>query len=55
MQVTHPTLGAITLPGSPLRFFAASGDGVVETTRVNHNPPPLLDEHAAAIREWLDS
>jgi len=55
MQVTHPTLGAITLPGSPLRFFAASGDGVVETTRVNHSPPPLLDEHAAAIREWLDS
>jgi crotonobetainyl-CoA:carnitine CoA-transferase CaiB-like acyl-CoA transferase len=54
LEVAHPTLGTITLPGSPLRFFAASEHGVVETTRVEHAPPPLLDEHAAAIREWLD-
>jgi crotonobetainyl-CoA:carnitine CoA-transferase CaiB-like acyl-CoA transferase len=54
LEVAHPALGAITLPGSPLRFFAASEDGVVETTRAEHAPPPLLDEHAAAIREWLD-
>jgi crotonobetainyl-CoA:carnitine CoA-transferase CaiB-like acyl-CoA transferase len=54
LKVAHPTLGAITLPGSPLRFFAASEDGIVETTRVEHAAPPLLDEHAAAIREWLD-
>ena len=54
IDVTHPTLGPITLPGSPLRFFADGGDGVVETTRDEHDPPPLLDEHASAIREWLD-
>jgi hypothetical protein len=30
--VNAPDAGPITLPGSPLRFFAASGDGVVETT-----------------------
>jgi crotonobetainyl-CoA:carnitine CoA-transferase CaiB-like acyl-CoA transferase len=54
LEVAHPTLGRITLPGSPLRFFAASEEGVVETSRIEHVPPPLLDEHASAVREWLD-
>ena len=54
LEVAHPTLGPITLPGSPLRFFAASENGVVETSRIEHVPPPLLDEHASAVREWLD-
>ena len=54
LEVAHPTLGRITLPGSPLRFFAASEEGVVETSPIDHAPPPLLDEHASAVREWLD-
>ena len=41
-------------PLTSLRFFAASEDGVVETSRIEHAPPPLLDEHASAVREWLD-
>lgn len=50
VDVDHPLLGSVTLPGSPLRFFAASGD---EVTRRDHGAPPLLDEHGAAIRDWL--
>lgn len=53
IRVEHPTLGPITLPGSPLRFFADTGAGVAETTRSEHAPPPLLDEDGTAIRSWL--
>ncbi|GAA1981130.1 CoA transferase [Terrabacter lapilli] len=48
--VEHPTLGHLTLPGPPLRFFA--GDGT-EVTRRDHEAPPTLDEDGAAIRAWL--
>ncbi|MGL5858430.1 MAG: CaiB/BaiF CoA transferase family protein [Angustibacter sp.] len=50
VDVRHPTLGEITLPGPPLRFFDAGG---VETTRADHRPPPLLDGDGPAIRRWL--
>jgi crotonobetainyl-CoA:carnitine CoA-transferase CaiB-like acyl-CoA transferase len=50
LDVTHPTLGDLTLPGPPLRFFAPDGD---EVTRADHRPPPLLDEHGKAVRAWL--
>jgi crotonobetainyl-CoA:carnitine CoA-transferase CaiB-like acyl-CoA transferase len=46
LDVDHPTLGDITLPGSPLRF-----DGV--TPRTSHLAPPLLGEHQQAIEDWL--
>ncbi|QBR93729.1 CaiB/BaiF CoA transferase family protein [Nocardioides euryhalodurans] len=49
--VDHSTLGPVTLPGPPLRFFGAGGD---EVTRRDHGAPPVLDEHGRAIREWLD-
>jgi crotonobetainyl-CoA:carnitine CoA-transferase CaiB-like acyl-CoA transferase len=49
--VEHSTLGPLVLPGPPLRFFSADGD---EVTRRDHLPPPLLDEHADAVRTWLD-
>src|SRR5699024_5993901 len=48
VSVDHPVLGDIDLPGPPLRFFDASGDGEVETTRSRHEAPPLLAELAAA-------
>ena len=51
VDVEHPSLGALTLPGPPLRFFDASGS---ETTRRDHAAPPLLDQHGAAVRSWLE-
>jgi len=50
VDVQHPTLGPVTLPGPPLRFFDTAGR---ETTRRDHESPPLLDEDATAIRQWL--
>jgi crotonobetainyl-CoA:carnitine CoA-transferase CaiB-like acyl-CoA transferase len=51
VDVDHPVLGKVSLPGPPLRFFA-SGD-TAETTVTEHDAPPLLDEDGPAIREWL--
>jgi crotonobetainyl-CoA:carnitine CoA-transferase CaiB-like acyl-CoA transferase len=50
VDVDHPTLGGVTLPGPPLRFFDAEGG---EVTRRDHAAPPLLDQHATDIRAWL--
>ena len=52
VDVEHPTLGQVTLPGPPLRFFGAEGD---EVTRRDHLAPPTLDQHGGSIREWLES
>ncbi len=43
VEVDHATLGTVTLPGPPLRFF--DGDGT-ETTPREHTAPPLLDADA---------
>lgn len=51
VDVEHSTLGTVSLPGPPLRFFA--GDGT-EVTRRDHAAPPVLDEHGAALRAWLE-
>jgi crotonobetainyl-CoA:carnitine CoA-transferase CaiB-like acyl-CoA transferase len=51
VDVDHPVLGKVSLPGPPLRFFAP-GD-TAETTVTEHDAPPLLDEDGPAIREWL--
>ena len=51
VDVEHPLLGKVSLPGPPLRFFAP-GD-TAETTVTAHDAPPLLDEDAQSIREWL--
>lgn len=51
VDVEHATLGRITLPGPPLRFFAADG---TETTPRDHTPPPLLDQHGTDVRAWLE-
>jgi crotonobetainyl-CoA:carnitine CoA-transferase CaiB-like acyl-CoA transferase len=50
VDVEHPVLGTVTLPGPPLRFFDASGS---EVTRTAHTAPPTLDEHGEAVRSWL--
>ena len=49
IDVEHPALGTITLPGPPLRFGEASFAG----GREENAAPPLLDQHGAAIRRWL--
>ena len=49
VEVEHSTLGALTLPGPPLRFFA----GEDETTPREHAAPPTLNQHGDTIRAWL--
>jgi crotonobetainyl-CoA:carnitine CoA-transferase CaiB-like acyl-CoA transferase len=53
VDVEHRTLGPLTLPGPPLRFFAAGPDGETETTRRDHGAPPPLGADGDAIRAWL--
>jgi crotonobetainyl-CoA:carnitine CoA-transferase CaiB-like acyl-CoA transferase len=50
IDVEHETLGSLTLPGPPLRFFLAEG---AEVTRTDHAAPPVLDADGAAVRSWL--
>jgi crotonobetainyl-CoA:carnitine CoA-transferase CaiB-like acyl-CoA transferase len=50
IDVDHPTLGRISLPGPPLRF----GDNAFAGGRATHLPPPELGEHTEAILAWLD-
>ena len=48
VEVDHPAYGPLTLAGSPIRFEDNPYSGGVP----EHRPPPLLDEHGAAIRAW---
>jgi len=50
VEVEHPTLGTIALPGSALRYDeqAYAGD------RACNSAPPLLGEHNDAVCAWLD-
>ncbi|MDJ0334393.1 CoA transferase [Salinibacterium sp. G-O1] len=50
VDVEHSTLGALQLPGPPLRFFSADGQ---EQTRTAHSAPPTLGQHNDSVREWL--
>ncbi len=51
LDIEHPTLGKLQLPGPPLRFFDHDG---AEVSRSDHAAPPLLDQHSDEIRAWLD-
>ncbi|AMO59860.1 L-carnitine dehydratase/bile acid-inducible protein F [Mycolicibacterium phlei] len=46
IDVDHATLGRITLPGPPLRFFDTSGE---ERTRRTHTAPPVLGADNALL------
>jgi len=50
VDVEHPLLGTIEIPGPPLRFDENAYAGGRET----HVHPPLLGEHNASVRAWLD-
>lgn len=51
VDVDHATLGSVTLPGPPLRFFDGAG---AETTRTSHSAPPVLDADRESVLAWLD-
>ena len=53
VDVEHATLGRLSLPGPPLRFFTPGPDGETETTRRDHTAPPTLGADGDAIRAWL--
>lgn len=44
-ETEYPDVGTLQLPGVPITFDDEDGTA--------HEPPPRLDEHAAAIRKWL--
>ncbi|MEV6285874.1 CoA transferase [Kribbella sp. NPDC051770] len=50
VDVEHPELGKIQLPGPPLRF----DDNPYAGARESNLPPPRLGEHNDAVRAWLD-
>jgi crotonobetainyl-CoA:carnitine CoA-transferase CaiB-like acyl-CoA transferase len=45
VETEHPTLGPLRLPGPALRYDGGQ--------RTEHDPPPTLGEHTAAILAWL--
>ncbi|NGN95566.1 CoA transferase [Nocardioides sp. KC13] len=49
IDVDHATLGHLTLPGPPLRFFAEGA----EVTPTGHAAPPTLDQHGSQLRTWV--
>ncbi|GAB3932038.1 CoA transferase [Kribbella albertanoniae] len=49
IDVDHPTLGNIQLPGPPLRFDDQPYAGARETNLA----PPRLGEHDESVRKWL--
>ena len=50
LDVEHPVLGAIELPGPPIRF----DDNAFAGGREVHGAPPVLGQHDESIRKWLD-
>jgi crotonobetainyl-CoA:carnitine CoA-transferase CaiB-like acyl-CoA transferase len=47
VEVDHPSLGPIELPGPALRFDGAPSR--------RHTAPPLLGQHTDSVLEWLAS
>jgi formyl-CoA transferase len=51
VQVEHPTVGPIQLPGPAVRMEDTQGTSVL---RADHVAPPTLGQHDREIREWLE-
>jgi crotonobetainyl-CoA:carnitine CoA-transferase CaiB-like acyl-CoA transferase len=51
VDVDHPTLGTVQLPGPPLRLETLAG---AAAGRKGHSAPPLLGQHDDEILRWLD-
>jgi formyl-CoA transferase len=52
IEVDHPTVGQVRLPGPPLRLENLDGS---RAGRTAHAAPPLLGEHDEAVRCWLEA
>ena len=50
IEVDHPLLGRIEVPGPPIRF----DDNAFAGGREAHGAPPLLGQHDESVRKWLD-
>ena len=50
LDIDHPVLGAIEIPGPPIRF----DDNAFAGGRDKHLAPPALGEHNDSVRAWLD-
>lgn len=50
IDVNHPVLGPIELPGPPIRF----DDNAFAGGRSEHAAPPTLGQHNESVRAWLD-
>ena len=51
LDVDHPVLGPIQIPGPPIRF----DDNAYAGGRSEHLHPPMLGEHNESVRAWLDA
>ena len=51
IEVDHPSVGRVELPGPALRF----DDNPHAGDRTAHLPPPRLGEHNESVLAWLDS
>ncbi|MGY1762047.1 CaiB/BaiF CoA transferase family protein [Geodermatophilus sp. SYSU D00779] len=51
IDVEHPTLGTVQLPGPPLRLETLAG---APAGRQGHGAPPLLGQHDEEILGWLE-
>jgi hypothetical protein len=52
IDVEHPILGTIELPGPSLRLERLDG---VPSGRTRHEAPPLLDAQSEVIPAWADT
>jgi crotonobetainyl-CoA:carnitine CoA-transferase CaiB-like acyl-CoA transferase len=50
LDLEHPVLGDIQVPGPPIRF----DDNAFAGGRSDHLPPPALGQHNELVRAWLD-
>lgn len=50
LDIDHPVLGSIEIPGPPIRF----DDNAFAGGREKHLAPPALGEHNDSVRAWLD-
>lgn len=50
LDIDHPVLGSIEIPGPPIRF----DDNAYAGGRPDHLAPPMLGQHNESVRAWLD-
>jgi crotonobetainyl-CoA:carnitine CoA-transferase CaiB-like acyl-CoA transferase len=50
VEIDHPVLGPIEVPGPPIRF----DDNAYAGGRAEHLAPPALGEHNGSVRRWLE-